>query len=188
MTKEEVTLAAAVLAVLSSLVSLFVSIKSQRGSEFRAAHRKLMEPYLEELGKAIHEAMATTSVYLSKISSGTNSESWRERAEMAKKDLGVIRRKVRYSLWGIDSGLRDLTRLFSWVAHNKDYPLRAQLIFDRGEALRRSIDSAIRSSYQHGCPPTLRHRLSVQYQSYRLRLSYKNIMRSDLSSEDVDLT
>lgn len=182
MNTEEVTLVAALLAAISSVGSLVVSIISQKSAEFRSAHRKLMESYLEEIGRAIHEAMATTSVYLSKIKDGKNGDSWREKAETARKDLANLRRKVRYSLWGIDSGLRDLSRLFSWVAHNRDFPEHAQKVFDKGEQLRKSIDGAIRWSYQQGRPPGLRHRLFVEFHSYRLRSCYKKVMLSDLSS------
>ena len=186
MTREEVTLVAAVVAAISGLISVAMSVWGQKNAEFRAAHRALMADYLEELGKAIHESVATTHVLVHKSNSGGNVDAWRKRAEKAKEELGGLRRRVRYSLWGIDDGLRDLTRLSSWVSHNKDYPENTKQMLSAAEGLRKSLDDAIRLSYRQGKPPSRRQSRRVAAAAGRLRTVYEAAMEHNLGEEAPD--
>ena len=186
MTKEELTLAAAAVAAGASLCSVLLGILGQKGAEFRAAHRQLMGEYLEDLGRVIHESVATTHVLVKKANHGGNVQGWRERADRATRELGEMRRRARYSLWGIDEGLRDLSRLSSWVAHNYSYPEKAEKILDAAESLRSALDEAIRSSYKKGKPPAQAKCRAVQRSARDLRNVYAETMRAKLEEQDDD--
>ncbi|MDQ7735729.1 hypothetical protein QT231_23810 [Halomonas sp. SpR1] len=95
-----------------------------------------------------------------------------------------MRRRTRYSLWGIDEGLRDLSRLSSWVAHNYSYSEKAEQILDAAETLRSTLDEAIRSSYKKGKPPGQSKCRDVQRAAHDLRIVYEETMQSKLEEQD----
>lgn len=185
MSKEELTLVAAFVAAVASLASVVINVLNQRGSEFRTAHRYLMAEYLEEIGRAIHESVATTYVLARKASDGGNVRGWRERADSATAELAELRRRARYSLWGIDEGLRDLSRLSSWVAHNHSYPDNAERILEAADSLRMALDEAIRSSYKKGKPPSNSDCKAVRDAARNLRSVYASTMRAGLEEQDA---
>ena len=56
--RETVTLIAASIAALTSIISIIVSLLANKSSEFRAAHRKTLEPVIYELSDSIYSIIA----------------------------------------------------------------------------------------------------------------------------------
>lgn len=187
MSIESATLVAAALAAVASVLSILFKVLGQKNADMRAAHRDLMATYVEDLGRAIHESVATANVFISKIENGGNADAWRKKADTAKSDLATIRRRVRYSLWGIDEGLRDLTRLANWVAHCQDYPANANKLLNAADQLREALDDAIRHSYSSGNPPSWRRRKKVHNAAEHLRAVYSEVMAEGLERQDLQV-
>lgn len=184
LTEATATVAAACIAAGTSILTLVLQFQVSRRAEFRASHRVVLQPYLEDLGKCLHETLATVKVYLHRAKDGQSTAKWQEQAKSARDRLKVLRLKVRYPLWGIDDGLRVLTRLTDWIAHGKKNPDGANRLFDSAEALRKAVDAAIHWSYRHGRPPSLWHRKSVQLRAWKFERSYKAMMTADLGEEE----
>lgn len=146
MTTEQTTLIAAVIAAVAATLQIVLSAITSRNSEFRAAHRRILEPYIQDIGRSIHQILASSKMYLKRYGKQQSLDNWRSRAEDAVHRLKEIRWKVRYPLWGIDEGLRVITRVFHWVSHLQDYPDNAEKLFKAGDNLRKALDEAIKNS------------------------------------------
>lgn len=105
MTKEEVTLIAAIIAATASIVTLFLNLRAQKSAEIRVSYRDSLKPHIVELGEALHEIVASSNIYLFKTKSDEARENWREKHEKAKDNIKSLRTKVRYQLWGLDKGI-----------------------------------------------------------------------------------
>src|SRR5947209_474329 len=81
--------------------------------------------------------------------------NWRTRAAHAQENLKALRSKVRYPLWGLDEGIRTLSRLPDWIDHLRQYPVSRTEVFESSAALAESLDRIIRRAYSRGRPPTL---------------------------------
>ena len=117
MKTEIITLIAALIAAITSLINILISVIAGKYSEFRSAHRKSLQSYIEPLGKELHQILATSNVYIERMTSGESQDKWVERATEATNNLKELRWSVRYPLWGVDEGIRTLTRLFDWLTH-----------------------------------------------------------------------
>ena len=135
------TLIASVIAAGAALLSLI----SQRRSEFRAAHRKVLEPHLSLMAGIIHETVAT-SVIITKTNSNEAAKNWREKALGPKKQLQELRPQLRYPLWGIGDAIHTLSRLPDWVEHARDWPAYASGLTERGDRLAKALDFSVRRS------------------------------------------
>jgi len=167
-----VTLIAAVIAASAAILSVLSNILFLRGSEFRGAYRKSLETVMLDLSECMHAVVATSAVYLKTSSGNPGRKKWLNKLATAQTQLKVIRPRVRYSLWGLDEGLRTLSRLPDWVAHASSDPERANDILQKGKALSKLLDSSIRKSYFRGKPPSYLEKLLVRISASRLRRSF----------------
>ena len=156
LTAQAATLIAAIIAAFASLAKLFFD----RKVEDRNARRKLIEPVISDLAEALYEVLATSKTILL-ARPGVQSEGWRRRAAEGRARLMKIRPKVRYCLWGLDEGLRVVSRMPGWVQHAKSNEGRAKELIGYGTALRFALDVSIQRSYYYGRPPSIIERLIV---------------------------
>lgn len=56
--KETVTLIAACIAAVTSIVAVIVGLLANKASEFRAAHRRVIEPIVYDLSSTTYEIIA----------------------------------------------------------------------------------------------------------------------------------
>ena len=53
MTTEQATLIAAVIAAVAATLQIVISAITSRNSEFRAAHRRMLEPHIQDIGLSV---------------------------------------------------------------------------------------------------------------------------------------
>ena len=167
------TLIAASIAAGVSLLNLIWTIWSQRSAEVRAARRQVIVVDLKLLGKALHETLALSNIQLKCIAEPIHKEKYKRAAEAARS-LKDLRHEVRYSLWGLDEGLRVLTRLPDWIGHAKGSPETAEELFRRASRLGDALDEAIRKAYVFGAEPSFWQRLRVNREAAALREYYQS--------------
>jgi hypothetical protein len=166
---------AASIAALASIANLFFNIFNQIMLENRSAYRKTLERHYNTLGELLHQSVAISDVIAKRISLSQGIESWTNKNSKVKKKLEYCRKQVRYSLWGVDDGLRRMTRVSNWVTHCKCIPDRVYEIVVTADKLRKCLDRIIMNSYKKGRRPTLLDRLKVKYRVWRLEKKYHEI-------------
>jgi hypothetical protein len=144
---------AAAIAFGASLISLIVSTVAASRGEAAAAHRETLGPFLHRLGKASHEAVASSEVLFRRDIAGQDVAAWREAGEQAEAELKQLRLDLRYPLFGIDEAVRTLSRVPRWAAVYKGHESGRELLADATK-LRKSFDRAVARSYARGRPPS----------------------------------
>lgn len=167
MDRGEATLIAALVAASASVLKLILD----HYSEGRANQRELLQPLLTELGEAIYGIVAT-SVVMSKTKSDEAFTNASGKAEEEQRKLKALRPKLRYPLWGVDEGVRVLTRLPDWVSHARSNPKKLQKLLDQADALRSAIDKVAIGCYKAGRTPTKLESWRVRFQAWRCRRTY----------------
>ena len=117
---EVATLVAAGVAAGASILTLGISLFTNRRAEARAAHRLALADQLPVLAEGLHEVSATAEIIRKRFVAGQDPRPWIARFETGKAKLDVIRPRIRYTLWGLDEGIRTLSRLGHWVATYRD--------------------------------------------------------------------
>lgn len=168
MTTESATLIAASIAATASVAGLAVSLVAQFRAELRVAHRQTLDAYIAELGESLHQIVACADILL-KTKSGESREKWKCRGAKASASLKNLRPKVRYPLWGLEEGLRVLSRVPDWADHARVDPVRAKTLIARADKLRRALDDATRRSYRSGRCPSLYERIRVGHHAAQCR-------------------
>lgn len=179
-----VTLVAAIVAAGASLIVMLLTILHQRSSELRVARRAALDKIIVDLGALFHELLATCNVY-TQARSPESEQKWIGKAFQARDRIKSIRPSVRYSLWGLDEGLRTLTRLPEWLEHKRADSEATKELLTAGDNLRKALDSAILGSYKHGRPPSLFERRRVCRRADQLRKAFgeRPAMESDVQTE-----
>ncbi len=173
---ETATLIAALIAAGASLYTVIATSRANRSVARENAHRVASAENLKALGKAVHETVALTDLL-----ARARPERWKEKQELARRparELKDLRLEVRYFVWGIDNGIRTLTRYPDWVSHTKDFPAVREKMVRAGRKLGRQIDLAVRDTLLSGNLPSLWRRASVKLAAVRL----KNVQRSFVNS------
>lgn len=183
MTTETATLIAASIAATSSVAVLAVSWFAQFRAELRVAHRQTLDAYIAELGESLHQIVACADIML-KTKSEEAHESWKCRGATASASLKNLRPKVRYPLWGLEEGLRVLSRVPDWADHARVDPVRAKALIAKADKLRRALDDATRRSYRSGRCPSLYERIRVSYHAAQCRKVFNN-RKSEISADSV---
>lgn len=151
-------------------------------NEARSAHRELLGAYLAQLGRDIKGVVAASTVYQERVLAGKSLEGWRSRAIMHGNSLNDLRADVRYLLYGLDDGLRDLSRVAGWIQHFNDMPEKAQVVLASADLLRGTLDSTIARSYRRGEPPSSRDQRRVANAARDLRDAWEDRMTSQTNS------
>lgn len=169
---EHATLLAAVIAAVASIITLAFTLASKRGEESRAAHRAVIVGELKIVGRALHEVLALSNIQLKAIKKDIHPERYKAAAQAARA-LKAVRLDVRYTLWGLDSGFRELARLPDWIGHAKVDEKAANEIFALGKALGEDLDRAVRAAYVNGQTPNAWQRFRVERRTHALRKRYQ---------------
>jgi hypothetical protein len=168
MTIQEVTLVAAVVAAIASVLNLVLD----RRAEARANNGTELRSLLGELGDVMNgivaasEALATTETPRTFRVFYTQAFHERERMKM-------LRPKLRYPLWGLDEGLQVLERLPVWCAQARSDRERAAQLLRHARELRRAIDRAALRCHRSGRRPSALQRARVRLYSTRCRRAFE---------------
>lgn len=178
--REEAMIYAALIAAVFSLVSAFINYLSSRSNEVTKASRRLLEKDFNLLGSLIYELMA----YSTGMAKAKSDEKFDEKRDVASEtiiEVDKLRRNARYSLWGLDGGLRTIQWMPNYIAHNKKDRAsdRVKEILNLGNELRDSIDKAIMRAYFTNGRPKWRHRMHVKYRAWKLRRYFDNSKPDD---------
>ena len=161
MTAETTTLIAAGLAAVVSILNFLLAGTFRKQEEMRAAIRSAAAENLDDIGRLIHEVIALSYV-LSKANSDQIHKEKHEKAREAADRLKSKRLDVRYSLWGIEDGLRTLTRVPDWVAHTRVDVRRREKLLAAVSELGDVVDDVVRKTYLTGAVPGRFSRWRVQ--------------------------
>jgi hypothetical protein len=151
---EIVTLIAALIAASAAMATLVVNTVTATRRERRDTHRKAVEIELSDLADALHQVVATSYSQHRFLADGKidSAKNWHDRGIVSKSNLDRLRPRVRYSIPGIDQGLRNLARLPSWIANHKGRDTGA-LLLDRADTLATALHDAIEQSWRTGRAP-----------------------------------
>lgn len=149
------TLIAATLAGVLSLANFVLGQRAGRSSEGRAQYRQLLMPHVTELGEVLHKVVATATVAVGRKKQGRTEGTWLARTKKACDELRDLRLRVKYPLWGVEDGLRALTRLGHWMEAKIEIEDERVALLSSAEALRRALDASVRRAYLRGAPPGL---------------------------------
>ncbi len=156
LTLSRATLIAALVAAVTSLLTLALQSRTKRAAELRAAHRAALASHLQDVGRALHEATAVCGVIIRKDLNDEQRKNWLERAARVRDELNALRLSLRYTLWGIDPAIRALYLFVGSVGH---YPLKVSgsdgvKALGAAQKVKDRMDNVVRRSYASGRPPT----------------------------------
>jgi hypothetical protein len=118
--------------------------------------------------------LTTCSNYTKRVETGDLNPNGLMDAIQAADNLGNIRAKVKYPLWGIDLGLQTLLDIPKWLKDwGVDSTAQKRLLMEASN-LRHLIDEIIRRSYHNGHPPTKWQMLKIKSLSKRLIQNWGN--------------
>lgn len=170
--KDFVTVFAATIAAIASLATLALNLRAQLRAELRVAQRKFLEPHVLTLGEALHNLLASSYVLLDARSDESRAK-WLERAQTEQARIKELIPKLRYPLWGLDSGLRALTRLPDWVYHRRGDSAQSAELLAAADALRLALDESIQGCYAAGRRPTWLERRRVERRARAFRAVFE---------------
>ena len=184
-TQEGITLIAAATAAAASLLGLGISIIAQWRSEGRTAYRAIIQDDLNQIGQSLHETMALSNLQLKADSPEIHKKRYAAAAEAATA-LKELRHRVRYSLWGLDRGIRELTRLPDWIGHARHSKESALEIYQMATSLCSTIDKSVMRAYNRGRAPSIIERNIVAFKTWRYRRCYNQFQeRSKANKPDL---
>jgi hypothetical protein len=177
------TLIASSVSAVAALLVFVGNLLGVRSSEARAAHRRILEPHLPALGRALHEVVASSVIAHRRVAKGQDVGNFGDSGIAAAEVLKDQRLEVKYSLRGIDEGLRTLSRLPNWAATYRGDASGDELIRD-AQSLAAALDDAIARSYGKGRPPGGRERRRISHRVDTLRDTWKNRFNGFALTED----
>ncbi len=166
---------AAVIAAVITIINTSIVLASADSRDRRNATRDIIQDKLNSVGKCIHETIALSDLLTKSTNEDTHKKRY-QRAAAAAQSLKDIRLEIRYSIWGIDEGIRVLTRTPDWLSHaQNDNKYRDKILRDAKE-LGSALDGAIRNVYASGRLPSLLTRTIVTFRAQQLRNTHKKFM------------
>jgi ABC-type multidrug transport system fused ATPase/permease subunit len=173
-------------AFIAFIATNMLAIRAER----RNAFRKSIENDLKELGAVVYQILALIDVYRHKRTD-ESERNWKIKMYKAKERLSALRPLVRYSLPGIDPGLKALVRSIDWITHIKDYNKDASTkLVNLADAVRCIIDDIAIESYAKGIHPKKKRLVSLFNSVNELRMHYYETMndkRSDNESIELEI-
>lgn len=174
--KDLVVIACAIFTGTAALYGTMFTAHISTKNNKRSALRELQSQKVMQIGRSIHETIALT-FEAAKSTPVTRKQKF-ENARSAASNLKSQRLDVRYSLWGLDYGIKTLTRFPDWVAHVKDHPNHQAAYLTRGSELGKQLDEAIKTSYFTGDPPSAWRRFRIWFAAKRLNKARESFLRS----------
>lgn len=109
-----VTLIAASIAALTSIVSLLFSFRNQLKAETRAALRAPLEKNINALGNELYSIVAI-SKRMGMASDDATYQDRKATATESARNIDELRRDTRYFLWGLNDGIHAMVLLPKYV-------------------------------------------------------------------------
>jgi hypothetical protein len=175
-----ITIIVSVIAAVTSLVSLMLTITSTLHKEIRDENRKRIAPLLEDLGTHLYGMIAAITL-LYKDPSIKNQKYWNHQIVIAQKKLRELRSKLRYPLWGFDDAIKILILLPNLARLSPKQELSE--VITLATDLRVSMDHVIRKCFKYGRTPGFFERQRVKYRVKKLINKWEDLKAFE--QEDV---
>jgi hypothetical protein len=169
MDQQTVTLVAAGVAATASLSNVIVNVYFARRMSRESQFRDLLKPNMVVLGETLHAVVACSRIVGTRAQQGIDIRSWLKKAHDACNQLKQLHRQVKYPLWGVSEGIRELTRLANWVAHTREDTSLNKSILDAADDLRLTLDEVIKDVFLTGRPPSRQAKRRVSDNTRALR-------------------
>jgi len=183
--KELSTLIAACIAAIASLASLAIGLLEKRRTELREAQRAALEPHVVALGEAAYSIVAT-SRRMASSREDARFQRHKERATESAKELDLLRRQVRYTLWGLNDQLHDLVLLPRWIEFLRGDKNGADELLAAATNLRAEVDDVVRACYLDGRAPSLSQCTRVKALGDAMRSCYRARKVQATRTSEVD--
>jgi len=166
-------------AIIAASAAVLVAVLTYTGAGEnvrRAAVRSLINEDIQELGNLIYRIVAISKKTV-RAKSSESREKWRKESYECRNKLNELRGRVRYSLWGIDDGLRALRSSTFYAEHYIDDKINADRMLKRSTNLRIALDKAIVDAFHMGRPPRFWQIWSIQFCAWRLNRCFSESER-----------
>jgi hypothetical protein len=110
----------------------------------------------------------------------------KERATESAKELDLLRRQVRYTLWGLNDQLHDLVLLPRWIEFLRGNKSAADELLTAGTNLRSEIDDAVRACYLEGRAPSPQQCARVKALGDAMRSCYRTSKGQSNKTSEAD--
>jgi len=171
MTVRLITMTAAVIAALCSVLSLLISLIYIRRCEMRQARRAALEPIIDDLGGTVYSLIAVSK----RMGFSRGSERYREnkaKAMETARALDHLRWQSRYALWGLNDGLHHLILLPKWIEHLRGRDESCARLIDLATELRQAVDDEVRRCWLQGAAPSRRSIRRIDRAAGRMKTFY----------------
>jgi hypothetical protein len=149
------TLIAAAVAAIASLINLAANIYFSRRANREAQYRELLKPHITQLGDDLYQTIACCRIISRIADKNKDPQKWLERARDACNRVKELHRKLKYPLWGVSDGLRNLTLLANWIDHSQERQKQRDALLLAADNLRLILDGVIREAFISGTPPSI---------------------------------
>lgn len=178
-----ITIIVALIAAVTSMVSLLLTITSNLRKEIRDENRKRIGPLLEDLGTNLYGMIAAITL-LYKDRSVKNQKYWNNQIVIAQKKLRALRSKLRYPLWGFDDAIKILILLPNLAKLSDKQELSG--VITLATDLRVSMDNVIRKCFKYGRTPGFLERQIIRYRVNKLINKWKDLRAYEQEGLQVD--
>jgi hypothetical protein len=180
--KQLATLVAAGIAAATALINLVVTISANKRAEFREAFRNSLDDHIHDIADALHQTTSST-IKLCDAEKEEIIDDARGNMMDAQEKLSKLRPKIRYSLYGINYGIKIISRFPKWVDQSHDASDSCENMVNHVNKLSDALHRAIRRAYLRGRPPSIFDCALVRYRAWRLK-SARNKSMDESSEED----
>lgn len=108
---------------------------------------------MKEVGTAIYDAVALAKTLYARRKGNQSYKTWDERARENNERLESVRKKVRYSLYGVDEAFRIFIRLKEYVNQSFHDEQICDYFLTKADRLRIIMDDIVSYSFSEGCMP-----------------------------------
>jgi len=168
---------------LGSLLGGFLGAWFVARKDKRDAWRNILKEDIKEVGVTIYGAVATAKILYERRKTGESFKQWIEKASKNNKRLESVRKKVRYSLYGMDDAFRTLIRLKEYVNHTFHDVQTCEYILSNADRLREIMDDIILSSFRDGRIPSEKKLLMLRRCISDIDNKYRGFMENKNLSE-----
>lgn len=173
----------AYIASATSIISSLLTYVGVGANNRKSAVRELMNADLQKIGNAIYHLVAKSKQIIDAESDDRRARLRTETDEI-RKEFKELRGRVRYSLWGIEDGLREINSATFYAWHYVHKKNEGKILVDKLTSLRKALDNAIVDAFHMGRPPTWRQRMIIAWRVSSVRRFHKKTdSRLEQSSE-----
>jgi len=181
MDKSILSVISALVGASSAVIVLALKSRAERLAEYRQTNRERIAPQLEDLGEVLYQIVSSVVLL---VNNEKNKDYYQRLNNKNIRQLRILRKKLRYQLWGLDEGFKALLLLPSIVSENKNTSYTHLL--NTATSLRKVLDESIRNCHLHGRPPNFIERQRVRFYVWRIKSIWEEYkLLSDIEDRNI---